>query len=386
MRIAAIACFSVLGALAVSVSAAQQCTLPATGQNLCYGWGGSEPCPVPGFPGQDAEHVYNPMSYLLDTSVPEEPTVRDLVTGLEWTQTRWESMTWQAALQWCADSLNARHYGGHTDWRLPDVKELASISDFGRSSPAIDPVFALESPPLEPRFWSSTTVHQSPDQAWEVAFATGNDIGCAGEYHPCTKTNIAFVRAVRGDATGVPATGQTRCYDNTSEQPCPVAGFPGQDAEHVGNPMSYVEDSSVPVQEVIQDLVTGLEWTKQHWGSMDWQDALQWCADSLNAIAYSGRQAWRLPNAKELQSIVDYGRAYDAMDPIWGPPFGGHYWSGTTWVHVEYGAAWVMSPGDGTIRVLPKVSASAHVRAVRCQTGPTRVQKTTWGAIKSMYR
>ena len=51
--------------------------------------------------------------------------------------------------------------------------------------------------------------------------------------------------------------------------------------------------------------------------SMNWQEALKY-AENLNYASYSD---WRLPNAKELHSIVDYTRSPDtthsaAIDPV----------------------------------------------------------------------
>ncbi|MBT5610593.1 MAG: DUF1566 domain-containing protein, partial [Lentisphaerae bacterium] len=43
---------------------------------------------------------------------------------------------------------------------------------------------------------------------------------------------------------------------------------------------------------------------------MDWEAALAWVAEK-NRESYLGTNDWRLPNAKELQSIVDYTRAPD---------------------------------------------------------------------------
>jgi hypothetical protein len=53
---------------------------------------------------------------------------------------------------------------------------------------------------------------------------------------------------------------------------------------------------------------------------MNWEDALAW-VQQKNAENYLGYSDWRLPNAKEMQSIVDYSRAPDAtgsaaIDPI----------------------------------------------------------------------
>jgi hypothetical protein len=75
-------------------------------------------------------------------------------------------------------------------------------------------------------------------------------------------------------------------------------------------------------------------------GSMTWQEALEWAKN----FEYAGYSDWRLPNAKELQSIVDYTQSPSttsspAIDPIFNCteiideggesnyPF---YWTGTT--------------------------------------------------------
>jgi Protein of unknown function (DUF1566) len=43
---------------------------------------------------------------------------------------------------------------------------------------------------------------------------------------------------------------------------------------------------------------------------LSWQQALAWCED----LTLAGHDDWRLPNAKELPSIVDYTRAPDARE------------------------------------------------------------------------
>ncbi len=61
----------------------------------------------------------------------------------------------------------------------------------------------------------------------------------------------------------------------------------------------------------VTDLATGLMWMKDDSGyGMEWQDALSYCED----LTHAGYSDWRLPNAKELQSIVDYTRMPDATD------------------------------------------------------------------------
>jgi hypothetical protein len=62
----------------------------------------------------------------------------------------------------------------------------------------------------------------------------------------------------------------------------------------------------------VTDLATGLMWQQTDSGiPMDWESALGYCEN----LEYAGYDDWRLPNAKELQSIVDYTQAPDAQNP-----------------------------------------------------------------------
>jgi hypothetical protein len=86
------------------------------------------------------------------------------------------------------DQVNAEGYAGHNDWRIPNVKELHSIADYGVFLPGIDPIFG----PTAETYWSSTTAaHGAPVNAWHVGLFSGS-ILAAG------KSAAIFVRAVRG--------------------------------------------------------------------------------------------------------------------------------------------------------------------------------------------
>jgi len=71
----------------------------------------------------------------------------------------------------------------------------------------------------------------------------------------------------------------------------------------------------------ITDTATGLMWASD--GSIvsfNWEQALLW-VEQQNAASYLGYSDWRLPNAKEMQSLVDYTRSPDttssaAIDPL----------------------------------------------------------------------
>lgn len=104
-------------------------------------------------------------------------------------------MNWVAALQAAADAASGG-YKGHTDWRLPNKKELESLVDITNFDPALDTT-AFPGPGNaslsgnEPFYWSSTTNSPNPLQAWLVVFRNG----IVGTLN---KTGGISVRLVRG--------------------------------------------------------------------------------------------------------------------------------------------------------------------------------------------
>jgi Protein of unknown function (DUF1566) len=102
--------------------------------------------------------------------------------------------------QWVA-ALNAEAFAGHTDWRIPNIKELQSIVDYGTSDPAVDAAFNTScssgctvltcSCTQSGGYWSATTFAGNSLGAWYVGFDGG----------PVRLGNMAahyYVRAVRG--------------------------------------------------------------------------------------------------------------------------------------------------------------------------------------------
>jgi hypothetical protein len=112
-------------------------------------------------------------------------TVTDNVTGLMWEKTGTSGKTWEQSLNYC-ESLNL---GGYSDWRLPTVKELQSIADYGRIRPAVNSMY-FPNTALNV-YWASTTHATTTNQGWGVDFTYGFDYGYE-------KTYSFNVRAVRG--------------------------------------------------------------------------------------------------------------------------------------------------------------------------------------------
>ena len=121
-------------------------------------------------------------------------TVTDESTGLTWMKAdsgaleagakKDGAMTWQEALAW-SENLD---YAGHSDWRLPDAKELQSIVDYSRSpdttdSAAISDVFDVTPIVNEggkrdfPWYWTGTTHYGPMDGSKAVYVAFGRALG-----------------------------------------------------------------------------------------------------------------------------------------------------------------------------------------------------------------
>jgi hypothetical protein len=125
-------------------------------------------------------------------------TVTDNLTGLIWLQNadrNGGTMNWADALVYCnslADDGSALTDGSVAgDWRLPNVKELQSLIDFGNYNPAL-PTGHPFSNVQSSYYWSSTTNANNTDNAWNVNMNNGN-------VNNNNKTNNNYVWPVRGD-------------------------------------------------------------------------------------------------------------------------------------------------------------------------------------------
>ena len=110
--------------------------------------------------------------------------VTDSVTGLQWQDDAvGSSVGWQGAIDRC----EVLSLGGHSDWRLPNKKELLSIVDYSKYNPSINAEFQNTASDY---YWSSTTRADDTGYAWVVGFSDGY----TSSNH---KGNSYYVRCVR---------------------------------------------------------------------------------------------------------------------------------------------------------------------------------------------
>ncbi|MEI8206178.1 MAG: DUF1566 domain-containing protein [Kiritimatiellales bacterium] len=254
-----------------------------TGQTKCYDNRGEIAPPQAGRPfyGQDAQYP-DPVPDYKDNG---DGTVSDLNTGLIWVKARGEKISWDAAVA----GAKACRVGGYDDWRMPTIKELYSLINFNggcagtaaSSTPYLDTkyfdfVYGDESKGIriiDCQDWSATEyigkTMRGNTTAFGVNFADGRIKGYPKSF-PNGKVAAMYVRYVRGK----PDYGKNDFKENGDG--------------------------------TVTDLATGLMWQQTDSGKgMNWQEALAWVQEK-NAENYLGHNDWRLPDAKELQSIVNY--------------------------------------------------------------------------------
>lgn len=186
-------------------SACAMGALPATGQTRCWSRQSGLPVEVacPGT-GQDGDIQAGATLAFDDNG---DGTVSDANTGLTWEKKddaagvhdRDTRVTWADAFLHVA-ALNAAAFAGHSDWRVPSVNEIGTLSDSGQAGIAMPPAFndactagcsstaCSCSPAL---VWSSTTSVRNPAFAWTMVPSSAmSDL--------TRKTSTATVLAVRG--------------------------------------------------------------------------------------------------------------------------------------------------------------------------------------------
>lgn len=298
----------------------------------------SEPSVGDNFYGQDANYSGNLPSYT-DNG---DGTITDNVTGLMWQQSCDtngdgvidinDKMTYYEALE-NADSFDL---AGYNDWRLPSIKELYSLMDFS----GVDPSGNED----EGEFFID-------DEYFEIGYGDVN----AGErlidsQFATTSIYVDYVFENQQAMFGLNLVdGRIKGYPTDATR-----GRSEGKKFYVlyvrGNESYGVNDFQDNSDGTITDNATGLMWTQDDSGEgMNWKDALEYAEN----YEFAGYSDWRLPNAKELQSIIDYTRSpattnSAAIDPLFNcseiVDEGGNtnypfYWSSTT--HIN----WTNQPG-----------------------------------------
>ncbi len=198
-------------------------------------------------------------------------------------------------------------------------------------------------------------------------------------------------------ALGCPATGQLTSYP-ADKNGAPAQAVQDDGALQLGAALSFTDNGD----GTITDLNTGCMWEKKiqwnvsanfaelhdadnvyFWSTAAGDSVWDWL-DAVNAeggTGFAGHNDWRIPNVKELVSIVDYGRFDPSIDPAFSGASCGVacaditdpacsctsrscQWTSTTQDR-DSAMAWCVKFDDGLVTPTPKTGTTDRVRAVR---------------------
>ncbi len=252
-------------------------------------------------------------------------TVTDSLTGLTWTRCVAGTsggacsgtptfMDGQDALAHCQDLV----FAGYDDWLLPDIVELQQISDYSWAMPTIDDS-VFPTPQFE-AFWSETVFADDPAELWRWAPMQGR-----------TEHSAANL-----------ADGVVRCVRARTSAP----------------PDRFSRTEPLPDEPVVTDGMTGLVWQGCPAGlsgaaceqgarvTLLWPEALQYC----EGLTWAGMDDWRLPQIKELFTVLDLGLYWPSVDQAVFPATGNSwYYSSTTIMRAFNDVAYAVFFGEGIL-------------------------------------
>jgi len=308
--------FAVFLSILYCLNAADAYNLPDTGQTQCFSTKGKIkiiPCPAPGDPAaQDGSYSIAPPSY----TVNRDGTVVDKQTTLMWQQLDDGKLkTWAEADNYCRTLA----LGGYRDWRLPTIRELIGIVNYGQASPAIDRTAFPNTKGAH--YWSGTTIPCFDAEPLSVNFASGVNNRLAS-------TLPAYARCVRNG-------------------PLPFAYF-----RENGN-------------GTVTDLSTGLMWLQNEKSPLTWVDALGYCEN----LSFGGFSDWRVPNIKEYESLTRGTEGPSVMSDYFKSSSGFPNWSSTSYLAVtDYTSKWTLDT-EGMVTVSSTKERNTSKYGVRCVRG-----------------
>lgn len=266
--------------------------LTDTSQEMCYSYMGDMydldeiPCNAAvSCYGQDGHYTQAPKPSYANNL---DGTVTDLNSGLMWQQNPdCVRRSWQTAKDYCENLVLANH----DDWELPSRHQLVSILDFGRWHPALNTDYFNHCPSGPEQYWefywTGTTITGKPQEAYTVEFYHGGPLGSLSAEN--SKLAGSRVRCVRGSSL----------------------------------PVSHFVDNQ---DGTVTDTTTGLMWQKGHQPTLtQWRGNLDYCED----LELAGHTDWRLPNIRELETLIDDTRYNPSIDPLFDS-YSNEYASSTT--------------------------------------------------------
>lgn len=253
--------------------------------------------------------------------------VKDQWTGLVWpinANLADFPLTWKESFEFVKEMNHSKRFD-RSDWKMPTRKELFSLISHQQINPSLPKKHPFNNY-FNGYYWTGTECARLPNQAWYI--------------------HMGGARVYRGMKHG-------------SYMVWPVAGT-GFEADTIKNRFVKTEHSFF-------DRLTRRTWLNGKWlddSSLTWQEALD-RIKTINTEKVAGYCDWRLPNIRELESLIDVNKhspAFSSGCPLHKIQEG--YWSGTNSLY-ETRYAWVLYTQDGAIGVGYKPQQAFYLFAIR---------------------
>lgn len=310
--------------------------------------------------------------------------VRDNVTGLTWSlgnlaRVNWDEVSRTDEGSFIGHANATARCGLASGWRLASRREGYSLQQQARMLPSVDPAYFpvlsyVQGDGGSPCYWSSDVFAAQPLMNHVHCFdgpGTGSVFQCRDQVAGTECNQPAEMRRSRV----LLVNGQWRT----------PTGAEGRDRFEVDADRGLVEDTA-----------TGLVWDRCSWGQEGaecdgdgiifrlWADAMQ-VAVIANEQRYKGYYDWRLPNARELESLIKTDAVEPAIDTTVFPNTAPNwYWTAsTTWVafpsNGNYASNVIFDTGvvaatrkvPSTSPIVPPTPDRSRVRLVRGGDGLT---------------
>jgi hypothetical protein len=345
--------FKVVG----SVGFSGKSVIPGTGVSAsqCFAAGGNalvsctSPAAIALNPKQDGMGAANSLDFSVVDAYPLTDCVRDNKTGLIWEGKPTDGVRSFANRYKFNDKIPSINVGltavyetdvknallcGFSDWRMPEIYELMTLVDYSIAFSSQAPRLSVTwFPNSKTNYWSGTADAQG-SIGWTFSVTDG------ATFATISQAADQPVRLVRGSLYATPA-------------------------------IRFTINSA---GDEVLDNKTGLTWARCQVG-LTWSGST--CSGSASVMTHeaaltyaAGQGAWRLPNVKELITIIDYTKFTPAMDSsvFSSPPLDRqiYTWSSTPHVRPGASASEALSVGFSIGNVAPAPrSGLGYVRLVR---------------------
>ncbi len=286
-----------------------------------------------------------PTTPTADFTDNDDGTVTHKITGLTWKRCAegqgWTGTTCTGSASvytWADASGLTSTFAGSSDWRLPLIDELGSLVERGANNPAINTEIFPEAPASS--FWSATDFPATATKQRAVSFLAGGNFGM-------TKTGSAAVRLVRGgwplDSSGL--------YTPTWE---------------------FTENTNGTVTHKKTNLIWKRCAEGQTWAAATCSGTAQkstWAEATALTTTFAGSSDWRLPNANELLTIVEWSQAKATFNPTIFPATPADFFWTASAAAGSGGNGWYVYFDSGDDSIVPK-NFNYYVRLVRGVQSP----------------